>query len=131
MDKKPKLGKEIVNDESYRVSNARKVNASKYPDGYIYILKLDGFDLYKVGVSRNPNRRIKDIRSALPFTSSLMYCSFYYNVYLIEELVHDLFKENKHRKEWYKCYEECISNLITDLKELTGRQKAIINECLK
>lgn len=125
--KKPVLGAEVVNKESYRCDNARKVNAKKKPHGYIYILAIKEFDLYKIGVSANPNRRIKDIRAVLPFESDLIFCEKFLEVYTIEEEIHELFKLNKFKKEWYQVYPKDIESLQLYLKELKQRQIKIIN----
>ena len=99
--------------------NARKVNSNKNPNGYIYIIKLKGFDLYKIGVSNNPKRRIYDIDSSSPFGVDLIGTYFFVNVYNMEECIHDSFKKNKFRKEWFKIHHEDIFVLKNQLKDFS------------
>lgn len=98
---------------------ARQVNKNKRPDGYIYILKLKGFDLYKIGVSSNPKRRIYDIDSHSPFGVDKICLEYFKNVYELEECIHDSFKLNHKRKEWFEIHKDDISDLINNLKEMS------------
>ena len=102
--------------ENYRVTNARKVNSSKYPDGWLYILKICNHDIYKIGVSQNPKRRIRDIKSHLPFESKVLFLGNFVDVYELEKCIHELFHENKLRNEWFNSYKEDIDDLIRSLK---------------
>tara|TARA_R110000851_G_scaffold239999_1_gene392729 strand:+ start:394 stop:771 length:378 start_codon:yes stop_codon:yes gene_type:complete len=111
------------NQEEYRVSNARITNAKKYPNGFLYILKLKGFDLYKIGVSNKPKRRIRDIKSVLPFESDIVFCKRYIDVYPLEKQLHDLYIENKARKEWFYVYDEDITKLLKMLTTLYAKER--------
>lgn len=106
---------EYPKGEDYRQKNARKVNSKKYPDGYIYILQIEEFDLFKIGVSQNVKRRVRDIRAANPFCCKLIYVGSFYDVYTLEEQIHDLFSKNKHKGEWFKIHTNEIIDLINSL----------------
>jgi hypothetical protein len=101
--------------------NARKANNKLRPDGYIYIIKLKGFDIYKIGVSNNPKRRIKDLDSANPFGVDVICLEKFKNVYNFEECIHDSFEPNLLRKEWYKILPEDMKTLIADIKEYSSQ----------
>lgn len=101
--------------------NARKSNSKLRPDGYIYILKLKGFDIYKIGVSSNPERRINDIDSANPFGVKVLCLLYFKNAYELEECIHDSFKRKALRKEWFKFDEISISILIKQLTKLSEK----------
>jgi hypothetical protein len=88
-------------NQGYRSDNARKVNSERYPDGYMYIIRLKGHDIYKIGVSRNPKRRINDIKSSNPFDIEIKYLKFYKDVYQLEKLVLDRVEINKIKGEWF------------------------------
>lgn len=101
---------------SQSVKFARELNKSKRPDGFIYVLKLKGFDLYKIGVSANPKRRIYDIDSHSPFGTEIILLLFFKNVYEMEECIHDSFKLNHKRKEWFEIHPEDIVILKKQLQ---------------
>ena len=105
-----------MSKENYRISNARKVNSKKNPDGYLYVLKLKDFDLYKIGVSQNPKRRIRDIKSYFPFDSNLLYLKEFIDVYDFEEAIHFVYNENLLRKEWFYLDKEEAKDLISSLQ---------------
>lgn len=103
------------------IIHARNTNKTKNPNGYIYILKLKGFNLYKIGVSSNPKRRIYDIDSNSPFGIETISLNWFKNVYELEECIHDSFKENYKRKEWFEIHSEDINTLLNQLKEMSEK----------
>ena len=78
-----------------------KENRKRNPHGYIYIIKLLGHDLYKIGVSVNPKRRRLEIDSALPFPIKAIGQFYFDHVYNMEENIHDSLEANRFRKEWF------------------------------
>lgn len=101
-------------------ANARKTNSQARPDGYLYVLKLKGFDIYKIGVSANPRRRIRDIDSANPFGIDVLCVEFFKNVYNMEECIHDNLVDNVLRKEWFKIADCDIKEIIKEIKEMSS-----------
>jgi len=102
------------------VNNARKSNSKARPDGFLYFIKLNGFDIYKIGVTSNLKRRLYDIDSNSPFGIKLINSFFFKNVYEMEEMIHDNLKGNNVRKEWFsldKEYLEVIINQVYDLSK--------------
>lgn len=101
--------------------NARKSNSKSRPDGYVYIVKLNGFDIYKIGVSANPERRIKDIDSSNPFGIEIICLLYFKNAYEMEECIHDSFRDKALRKEWFKFDKISLSILINQLTKLSEK----------
>lgn len=114
--------------EFYRSENAKKVNEKKNPHGYLYLLEIEEFDLYKIGVSQNPKRRIRDIRANNPFYCKLIYCKTFEYVYELESVILELFKENMFKGEWFKSYNNDIVDLINSLKYDYLKSKNLIIE---
>lgn len=100
-------------EEAYRALNATNVNRKKFPHGYIYVLCINEFSLFKVGVSQNPKRRIKDIRAYLPFDLEIIYLSKYDNVYEIEDIFKEALEIFKHKGEWFKIDRHSMMELIS------------------
>lgn len=113
--------------ENYRVTNARITNSKKFPNGYLYILKLKGFDLFKIGVSNNPKRRIRDIKSCLPFESSVVFCKLFDEVYSLEKQIHDIHSINKVRKEWYNISDDDLKQMINILTDIHYSEVNTVN----
>lgn len=100
--------------------NATLVNKSKRPDGYIYILKYGDNDIYKFGVSANPDRRIKDIDSSSPIPIKELGRFFFKNVYEMEEMIHDNLKDSLIRKEWFKLKEYEVFQIIEEIGKMAN-----------
>ena len=98
----------------------RRLNRSKKPNGYIYIIqqKKDA-GVYKIGVSANPKRRLKDIDSHNPYGVRLIFLKPFKNVYNMEECIHDSFSQNLMRKEWFKICKDDMKLLMEDLAKLS------------
>lgn len=101
------------------VNNARKVNSKARPDGFLYFIKLKGFDIYKIGVTSNLKRRLYDIDSKSPFCVKLIDSFFFKNVYEMEEMIHDNLKGNNVRKEWFKLDSDYLKVIIDQVGELS------------
>ena len=104
--------------QGYRSDNARKSNSSRFPNGYLYIIKLEGHPIYKVGVSQNPKRRLKDISSNNPFEIAVLFLKAFENVYQLEKLLIDLYEINKIKGEWFNAYEDCIQETVDELNQI-------------
>lgn len=112
------MGRNKSINSASSTSNIRKVNSSRFPKGCVYILKKENEDLYKIGVSQNPARRIRDIKAILPFEVDIIFISSELDkVYDLEFIIHKKFKDNNVRKEWFNIYEEDIVILINILKD--------------
>lgn len=106
--------------EKYRSDNARKVNAKKFPHSYLYIIKIVDSNLYKIGVSNNPKRRIRDISGHLPYDIEVKYCAKHPHTYNLEEMIHDNFREQELRHEWFELSSIdliAINNTLKDFRE--------------
>ena len=65
---------------------------------YLYVIRCG--DYFKIGVSSNVQRRLKDMESACPYPLEL--CLVVPNEEGLEEFYHDFYREQHHRGEWFK-----------------------------
>ena len=100
----------------YRVENARKSNSKRFPNGCLYIIGIEGTDYYKIGVSQNVDRRLRDLESSTPFTLNLLYCEYYLNVYDIESHMHQMLKDFYVKSEWFDIDIDVIISIISGLQ---------------
>lgn len=105
--------------EDYRRDNARKTNHKNNPNGYLYILYYEYLDLFKVGVSNNPKRRIRDIKAHSPFDLKPIFIKNYEDVYKLEKMVHNRWNHNRIKGEWFQGYKEDIEDMIKLLNEIS------------
>lgn len=76
----------------------KPANTKTYMRGYIYLFECGG--KYKIGVSRNVERRIKDLDNR-PFKVNLIAKVHSDIAYKAEQTVHNLLKRYKIEGEWY------------------------------
>lgn len=99
--------------------NITKINKEKFPDGYLYVLQFGKNEIFKFGVSNNPDRRIKDIDSCSPVPIIEIGRYYFKNVYEMEEMVHDNVKYNLIRREWFKMSVEDVMSICMQLEDMS------------
>jgi len=81
--------------------------------GYIYILECEGF--YKIGLSKNVERRKKQL-DFTPFKSKIIFKSpLMEDIYSVEEQLHIFYEKKRVKGEWFKLSPEDIE----EIKEIT------------
>ena len=93
-------------------------NRKRFPDGFIYLIKLHNQDIYKLGVSNNPKRRICDIDTYLPFDLEILAINYFKNVYDVEDLISEKIKEYSVKREWYSFSVEIAKEIMIELHNL-------------
>jgi len=82
--------------------------------GYVYIFKVDGHDLFKVGISKNQSHdgRLSSINTASPFDVGLYREYRVSNMRRVEELAHARLVEFNTAREWFKCPAETVTEAV-------------------
>jgi len=71
--------------------------------GYVYIISADEFnDIYKIGLAKNIEERIKGLQTACPYELKLVHCAWFENAAKVEAAFHILFECKNIRGEWFK-----------------------------
>ena len=93
---------------------------------FVYIIKnLDSSNI-KIGVGSNPSKRLKQLQTGSDSELELIYQSYVCsNAFDIENLMHNKFKENHIRGEWYKINPDEV------IKELEKQNYVLKSEFLK
>lgn len=79
----------------------RKLAASKVSEAYVYLIKIEGHDKYKIGVSSNPKKRLSNISSYLPFGIHILSINFIKNAYDFEQSLLDKYSNKLIKNEWF------------------------------
>lgn len=110
---------------TYTIIPKRKFNSSitatnkkRFPNGYVYLLKIENDSLYKIGVSQNVKRRIQDISSNLPYDLHILSIHYFEDVYDVEEYLAKKYKRSNERKEWYRFTIEQTKEIMIYLHNL-------------
>lgn len=71
-------------------------------EGYVYLIGTPIFGWYKIGKSRTPEVRVKDLGILLPFKIEIIGIWKAKNHHLMESSLHEIYKDNKINGEWFE-----------------------------
>lgn len=114
-------GSKANSRNDYRVINARKSNKLRYPVSNLYLLKLQGIELYKIGVSQNVDRRFRDIENAMPFNLELLENKQVPDAYDLEEFIHSIFSFCHLKSEWFALNKKDLDDVKLFIEEWRGK----------
>lgn len=126
---KKTLGVNSVSFDDYRVVNARNSNIKRHGDcGSVYLLHLEGFNIYKIGVTNNLHRRLRDIKSANAFNVKLIYTTRAMGAYALEEKIITRYSNKIMKGEWMTLDELEVSEIIMTIKQWQADQQSIMTK---
>ena len=91
----------------------------KRDGGFVYLMHAVGTDLYKIGHSGNPHKRLYALNQQSAVDIKLMHAFFVFNMLSAEEYFHDIFKKFRIRREWF-ALEELQLQTLTSMKSENG-----------
>lgn len=80
---------------------------------FIYLVKQTDADLYKIGVSSEPEKRLKSLQTANGALLELINKVSVDFGYKVEKAIHNHFRSKKTMGEWFILTEEDVSNFST------------------
>lgn len=85
---------------------------------FIYLIKCEDSDNYKIGFSSNPEKRLKELQVGHPFKLNIIstYDSIYYNE--IENSLHNKYGYTKKTGEWFTLSLEDEMNFIDECEKI-------------
>lgn len=92
---------------------------------YLYLVKQKWTRKYKIGVSKNPNRRLSALQNGNPHDLQMVLTSYTSSPYTIEKKLKKLFNEQKIKGEWFTFIEEQVI-LIKYIYYIFDEKKEII-----
>ena len=85
----------------------------------IYIVKNG--DNYKIGISDNPNNRLRQLKSGNPYHIELIYSQECKNARAVEKHLHRIFKQKRISREWFSLTENELSEAISIIGSMFGK----------
>lgn len=93
--------------------------------GYVYIINQLKTDFYKIGITKNADRRIKQLQTGNPIQleyKKVFKYSGREKIYRVEKKIHNWLKPYKHQSEWfrlknYNYFEGKINKFINELNK--------------
>lgn len=74
----------------------------QYGPGYVYLMHAVGTDMYKVGLSINPEKRAEKLDCESPHRVVLVHKILVDQMKRIEDYFHSLFRDNHVKGEWFR-----------------------------
>lgn len=81
--------------------------------GFVYLIRKIGTDIYKIGKTKNVDRRMGDFGVQLPFQTEEIFRFFSVNHDKTEKLIHQHFKEKCVNGEWFQLNVQDIEDIKT------------------
>lgn len=85
--------------------------------GYVYLIGTPIFGWYKIGKSRTPEVRVKDLGILLPFKVEIIGVWKAVNHHLMESTLHEMYKTNKINGEWFEFTKKQAYNVFSSIPE--------------
>jgi hypothetical protein len=82
---------------------------------FLYVMQCK--DFIKIGVSKHPEQRIRDLQIGNPFRITLLLKVKYDNSFQIEQTLHKYFNNKNETGEWFSI-DETVKNLVKYLKNI-------------
>lgn len=86
----------------------------------LYIIHTNDSNLYKIGITKNITKRIKQFETGNPFEFTLYDFFETENCRELESLIHKRLEKNKYRKEWFKLNLEELTEVCNFARNFTG-----------
>lgn len=90
---------------------------------FIYLIHAEGTNLYKIGISNNPEKRLKSLQTANPYSLKLIFSIKVKNAFDVEKILHRTFsycKLNENSEEiigeWFNLSLDDISSFKEQCK---------------
>jgi hypothetical protein len=80
--------------------------------GYVYLM-LGADGLYKIGVSRDPYRRLKQLSTGAAIPPRLIHVIETDDMYRLESLWHKAYKHLRYRAEWYNLTPAAVDDITS------------------
>lgn len=109
--------------DELRSSCSKPVNSNAYTSGFIYLFECGG--KYKIGVSKNVERRMKDLDNR-PFKINLISKVYSERAFKVEQTIHKCLKSYQIEGEWYEFKTapsaEWFNSLVKRIEDDTRRE---------
>lgn len=95
---------------------------------YVYLLNIQGTDFYKIGFSKNPEKRVKELQTASPLKIVLICKYLSKRATRIEKILHRINSSKKINEiegelngEWFEFPVNFVINFLNECKNIDDR----------
>jgi len=87
---------------------SKRHNTPRIDEGYVYLIRATGENLYKIGKSTNPEKRIQSIIGGLPMKAEAIHVAWFEDHSYAEQMFHDTFSKTRENGEWFILEDEDV-----------------------
>lgn len=101
---------------------------------FVYLIKIEGRDLYKIGFCKDPQKRIKQLQTGCPYNLELIYTYQSPHATKLEKVLHTNFQfkketdNNELKGEWFNLDWEDENNFEEECKKIEKNINVINNQ---
>lgn len=88
--------------------SSKRYNTLCVDEGYVYLIRATGQNLYKIGKSTNPEKRVQSIIGGLPMKAEAIHVAWFEDHSYAEQMFHDTFSKTRQNGEWFILEEEDV-----------------------
>jgi phage regulator Rha-like protein len=103
----------LLDSEQAKYCINKFLQKKKMPD-ILYVIQVNEY--VKIGVTRNLELRMQTIQTASPYEINLCYQASLNKACYVEKKLHNIFKNNRIRGEWFKVHPSKVIEAIETLK---------------
>ena len=100
---------------------------------YLYIIRCNNSDFYKIGISEIPEERLQTLQIGCPYPLSLVYKKYFKKPTKVERLFHKKYHDKQKIGEWFRLSEgeiyriqqgQLIDNLLPNYIPMLNKIRA-------
>lgn len=88
--------------------------------GFVYIIKMAGTNMYKVGISKDPEARLGQLQIGNPFKLTIVNRFSDSKPKLLEHVLHLVLSDKNKRGEWFELTKSEYKTLVLNIKASKG-----------
>ena len=90
------------------IYSSRRHKSLRVDEGYVYLIRATGQNLYKIGKSINPEKRFQSIIGGLPMKAEVIHIAWFEDHSYAEQMFHDTFSKTRQNGEWFVLEDEDV-----------------------
>lgn len=79
---------------------------------YVYLLKVQGKSIYKIGSSHTPVNRLNSIKTNCPYKLLMVHCVECLSMKILEDSLHKKFRMQRLQREWFELTTPQVKHVI-------------------
>jgi len=115
---------DIINKDDILKEKRKRDHQKRKPKvGYVYLVKCEGTDFYKIGISKSTvKNRLSSLQSGCPFKLTLLHKVHCNHYSLLESELHKKYSKHRGIGEWFKLSDSLVLCVISDMNDQANKQ---------